>query len=298
MSVKNIFLWIWVVLMTVVSATCKPQKKESYLKKTSTTDHAHLSEYKADNYIWHGIKLPPKGNEKGLKVEIIPGVFMLVDNCNRYGLQGSFEKRIDAETNAMYYFFKSEGNVFHTDMGCPTDSMRTEFVGGMPILVDYSSPDSIMLYLPRSIGFKINIWKVSETVSLPLKQDEKLLADFPLPYLTENYDGYVISMSEKISGDKIELIPGIQMMVDCNEYWLTSNGFGVGGSINFPYPYYTFDSNRTTASTHKQCPDGKTSRAFVHPLSPYTLPLEKKEPVVVFIPKGFELKYRVWKAGK
>ena len=250
------------------------------------------------NYLQRKIVFPPKSNEKELKVEITPGVFMLVDNCNRYGLQGSFEKKIDAKTNATYYFFKSEGRVFHTDMGCPTDSMRTEFVEGMPILVDYSSADSIMLYLPESIGFKINIWKVSETVSLPLKQEEKLLADFPLPYLTENYDGYVIPMTEEISGDKIELISGILMMVDCNEYWLTSSGFGVGSSSNFPYSYYTFDSDRATASIQKQCSDGKTSRAFVHPLSPYTLPLEKKEPVVVFIPKGFELRYRVWKAGK
>lgn len=96
----------------------------------------------------------------------------------------------------------------------------------------------------------------------------------------------------------VELVPGRNEMVDCNlrSYRAplkreTLSGWG--------YPYYVLGEPRPGPSTLKACPEGSESRRFVRVRGEgLILPYNSQRPLVVYLPEGFELKYRVWRADK
>lgn len=247
-----------------------------------------------DGYDRRVLTLRPKDNESQLKLEITTGITAEVDGCNHYGLQGTLKQDLDPETGAFCHIFKSGGNVFHTDMGCPDDSIHTRFVSGPNILVDYNSAEPPIVYLPKKIELKLTVWKLSEMIKVSKNPEEELLKTFHLAYYRDNFDGYVIRLPELSPGSKVELIPGITRLVDCNHHWITTIGFGHGESVDFAWRYYSYESDGNISSTRIKCPNDHLTEKFIHSISPITLPVEKDVPIVFFIPKNFELHYRIW----
>lgn len=85
------------------------------------------------------------------------------------------------------------------------------------------------------------------------------------------------------------------MEVDCNNQKLM--GTIVEKDVKgFGYTYYVFESNGQAISTLMFCPDPKTEK-FVSGETKL-IDYNSKLPVVVFVPKGMELKSKIWKAGK
>ncbi|SBW04690.1 serine protease inhibitor ecotin [uncultured Dysgonomonas sp.] len=108
---------------------------------------------------------------------------------------------------------------------------------------------------------------------------------------------HVIEMKKKSDESlyKVEIIPGKVMSVDCNHHSLMGKleekdlqGWG--------YTYYEFTSDGQTRSTMMACNKPNENR-FV---SGQTLIVRynSKLPIVVYAPKGYEVKYRIWKADK
>ena len=92
---------------------------------------------------------------------------------------------------------------------------------------------------------------------------------------------------------KIEIVPGKNMMVDCNHHTLMGKleskdlqGWG--------YNYYVFSSNGQTRSTMMACnkPD---ENKFVQAQT-LTVGYNSRLPIVIYAPQGYEIRYRVWKA--
>ena len=107
---------------------------------------------------------------------------------------------------------------------------------------------------------------------------------------------YLPEKTREQEGDyKLEIIPGKMAKVDCNNHSLTGNlekkelsGFG--------YDYYEFSSNGNMASTKMACPDNKMTEKFISGKTAL-LDYNSRLPVVVYVPDGFQLKYRIWSAS-
>lgn len=127
------------------------------------------------------------------------------------------------------------------------------------------------------------------------QEREKLLA--PYPQAEQGMVRYVIFLDKKSDESqlKVEIIPGKIMNVDCNHHSLMGKleekdvqGWG--------YTYYEFTSNGQTRSTMMACNKPNENR-FVYS-DTRLVRYNSKLPIVVYAPVGYEIRYKIWKAGK
>ena len=138
--------------------------------------------------------------------------------------------------------------------------------------------------------FCINLMsaQMTDTQQIPLKE-------FPLP--TNNQSQIVLQLLPK--GDakternfKIELIPGKKSMIDCNKHGFDGK-FEEKELQGYGYNYYVFNSKGDMFSTLMGCPDDTKHEEFVSGKS-ITVDYNSQIPLIMYIPKGFEVKYRIW----
>lgn len=97
---------------------------------------------------------------------------------------------------------------------------------------------------------------------------------------------------------KIEIQVGQTRPVDCNRAWfggdLTSHQVEGWG-----FPYYVLQKVSPAASTMMAClPDESPVEGFVQVRGEgYFQGYNSKLPVVVYVPDGFHVRYRIWAAG-
>jgi len=90
---------------------------------------------------------------------------------------------------------------------------------------------------------------------------------------------------------KVEFFVGVEKMLDCNKHFLI-------GKVNnqdlqgWGYNYYEVESKGETGGTLMACPDQKLTKKFVY-LQPETVRYNSKLPLVFYIPKDMEVRYRV-----
>lgn len=109
---------------------------------------------------------------------------------------------------------------------------------------------------------------------------------------------YVINLKKQKNEEElnVEIIVGKTMMVDCNRHFFpgkiteeTLDGWG--------YPYYIAQTNGQAAGTKMLCPEEKKHTEFIS-IPSLKMQYNSKLPIVIYVPEGFEVKYRIWKAGK
>ena len=96
---------------------------------------------------------------------------------------------------------------------------------------------------------------------------------------------------------KVELLVGKDLEVDCNQHWFggalateTAEGWG--------YNYYVIEKIGGPASTLKACPEGSKENRFVRVrLDDSLLRYNSRLPIVVYVPEGFDVRYRTWQAN-
>ena len=121
----------------------------------------------------------------------------------------------------------------------------------------------------------------------------------PYPEAEKGFTRQVIHLPKQAdeSAYKLEVLAGKQLEVDCNRQHLGGNleeqtlqGWG--------YSYYRLEKVSGPASTLMACPDGKKKQAFVPVVGDgFLLRYNSKLPVVVYVPEGVEVRYRVWSAS-
>lgn len=131
----------------------------------------------------------------------------------------------------------------------------------------------------------------------PDPQSLKELSNFP-PAL-EGFERYVIHLDTKATpeeeeGFRVELIPGKREKVDCNRHAL-SGSFNEKTLEGWGYTFYEFSSKGDIMSTMMACPDQKLTEKFIAGESKIVR-YNPKLPIVVYLPKGFELQYKIWLA--
>jgi len=123
----------------------------------------------------------------------------------------------------------------------------------------------------------------------------------PYPAAEAGFNRMVFNIpsTENDADRKIEIMAGKAMAIDCNQTWL-------GGRLEkkvaqgWGYPYFVLEASDVAASTRMACPPGeeKTERFVAVRGEGFLLRYNSKLPVVVYVPEGFEVRYRIWKAGE
>jgi ecotin len=119
----------------------------------------------------------------------------------------------------------------------------------------------------------------------------------PYPEAANGLTRHVIRLPEVSdeSNRKVEIRAGKNLMVDCNRTHFTGNlerriakGWG--------YPYYELGKAGGPVSTMMACPEGAPKTEQFVPVvgDGYLLRYNSKLPVVVFVPEGFAVQYRLW----
>lgn len=122
----------------------------------------------------------------------------------------------------------------------------------------------------------------------------------PYPAAEKGFSRQVIQLQPKTdeSAYKVEIIAGKTLPVDCNNHWF-------GGSLQektvegWGYSYYRLDSVSGPMSTLMACPETSKKTAFV-PVrgEAFLLRYNSKLPIVVYVPEGFSVRYKLWSAAE
>lgn len=94
---------------------------------------------------------------------------------------------------------------------------------------------------------------------------------------------------------KVELIGGKAMTVDCNVRGMDGQ-FESRDVPGWGYTYWVFKSAGQVRSTMMACPPGSEKPGFVQ-AQPLMVRYNSKLPLVVFVPEGMQLRWRLWQAG-
>lgn len=118
------------------------------------------------------------------------------------------------------------------------------------------------------------------------------------PAATELLDRFVIYLDKKANENdyKVEVIGGKIAEVDCNVTRL-NGGFSKEVVEGWGYDYLRFNSDGNMMKTMMICPDNKTKSEFVQ-ATPIMVDYNSRLPIVVYAPKGYQVKYKIWSAGK
>ncbi|WP_410209801.1 serine protease inhibitor ecotin [Aquirhabdus sp.] len=118
----------------------------------------------------------------------------------------------------------------------------------------------------------------------------------PFPKAQEGFQRYVIHVPATGNDDnyQVELIAGKTAKVDCNRHGLNGN-IAEKDLSGWGYTYYEFTTQGQMVSTMMACPHQPETEKFVTGATKLVR-YNSRLPIVVFVPNGYELKYRLWKA--
>ncbi|WP_444920621.1 ecotin family protein [Microbulbifer sp. CnH-101-G] len=133
--------------------------------------------------------------------------------------------------------------------------------------------------------------------ALPLQAAEPLDA---FPSEVEGKYRHVIELPKVVDESRfmVELVPGKNALADCN---LRSFNAPLQRQVlpGWGYPYYVLADLKPAQGTSKVCGPDSESRRFIRVRGKgLILPYTSSQPLVVYLPEGVQLKYRVWRADK
>ncbi|MDE1166540.1 MAG: serine protease inhibitor ecotin [Pseudomonas sp.] len=121
----------------------------------------------------------------------------------------------------------------------------------------------------------------------------------PYPDAEAGYVRYVIHLPEQPdeSAFKVEVLPGKTLSTDCNNQRFTGT-LAEKTLQGWGYSFYRLEGVQGPLATLMACPNGKQSLSFVQVKGEgFLLRYNSKLPIVVYVPQGIEVRYRVWSAG-
>lgn len=299
---KRYYFFLFYVLL--FAGSCGSSKNtEKITTGPNTRVYPLMSGYKVNSFSFPSNR--SEAEKSKLKIEIVAGKSMEVDDCNDYVLTGNFEKKSMINGNN-YYIFNTDGTVVSTTKDCLNKTTQTKFVIGNGLLLNYNNQIPAIVYTPNGIESRYRIWETSTSYPISHEIDTsseteatKALEFFPDSI--EGYERYVLALpplQRSMNDVQFEIIPGITTQVDCNNYRLIGS-FKEDTVEKMGYRYFIFESTGDYASIQMACPNNALKLEFV---TGETLMLEyvSSYPIVIFAPKGkgFSVRYRVWESPK
>lgn len=130
------------------------------------------------------------------------------------------------------------------------------------------------------------------------EQVRTLASIAPYPEAAKGFQRHVIWLPARADEElyRVELIPGQQMLVDCNRTSLLGR-LNEQALQGWGYTYYQLEQTGGPVSTLMACPDTPKREQFVSVrLEQDLLRYNSKLPLVVYTPVNIELRYRIWQA--
>ncbi|MCW3161679.1 ecotin [Chryseobacterium oryctis] len=93
---------------------------------------------------------------------------------------------------------------------------------------------------------------------------------------------------------KVEFYVGAEKAVDCNNYNMIGE-IKTQDLQGWGYNYYEVDSKGETMGTMKGCLDQKTTNKFIS-MQPQLVRYNSRLPLVFYIPKDLEVRYKIFRA--
>ncbi|WP_223414256.1 MULTISPECIES: serine protease inhibitor ecotin [unclassified Pseudomonas] len=121
----------------------------------------------------------------------------------------------------------------------------------------------------------------------------------PFPKAENGFTRQVIHLAPQAGEDnyQVEILAGKTLTADCNRQRL-------GGMLEeknlegWGYPFYRLEKVIGPMSTLMACPDGKSKQDFVPVVGDgFRLRYNSKLPIVLYVPKDVEVRYRIWSAS-
>ena len=123
----------------------------------------------------------------------------------------------------------------------------------------------------------------------------------PYPAPQEGFERMVVRLpaADNEADRLVEIVVGKTLSVDCNRVWFGGN-LEERVAQGWGYPYFVLERVGGPASTMMACPPGEErTEAFVQVRGDGFLQrYNSKLPMVVYVPEGFEVRYRIWQAGE
>ncbi len=149
-----------------------------------------------------------------------------------------------------------------------------------------------MKFLKALSGFLMLFVAMNISAQKKIEKFDKLQIDM-FPKAKEGFKQVYIQLpiAKNESDLKVEFFVGIEKMLDCNKHFLMGK-VNVQDLQGWGYNYYEVESNGETGGTLMGCPDQKKTKKFVS-LQPEIVRYNSKLPLIFYVPKDFEVRYRV-----
>ena len=121
------------------------------------------------------------------------------------------------------------------------------------------------------------------------------------PPAKEGMERFVIVLPHKERGEedsfKVEIIAGKEMLTDGVNLVRLANTIEARPLKGWGYTYYEVTGSSETMSTLMAPPEGAPKVKKFVTASPLQIPYNSRIPIVVYAPKGYEIRYRIWEAS-
>jgi ecotin len=94
----------------------------------------------------------------------------------------------------------------------------------------------------------------------------------------------------------VELIVGKTLEVDCNRYFINGE-IATNNLEGWGYDYYNVTGNGNIAGTKMACIDNKKTSKFIN-MPSSMLRYNSNLPIVIYVPEGMQVRYKIWRADK
>ena len=121
------------------------------------------------------------------------------------------------------------------------------------------------------------------------------------PDAGEGMERLVIVLPHKERGEedgfKVELTPGKMMLTDGVNLMRLGSTIAPRPLEGWGYTYYEVTGSDVAMSTLMAAPEGGQKVERFVTGTPLLVPYNSRLPIVVYVPRGYEVRYRIWSAG-
>lgn len=122
------------------------------------------------------------------------------------------------------------------------------------------------------------------------------------PVAEEGFERLVIALPHKERGEddtyRVEIIVGREMLTDGVNLVRLGNAIEQRTLEGWGYSYYVVSGGSNTISTMMAPPDGAPLVKTFVTVSPLHVRYNSRLPIVVYVPTGYEVRYRIWHANE
>ena len=123
----------------------------------------------------------------------------------------------------------------------------------------------------------------------------------PFPLAKEGFERFVIALPHKERGEedafRVEIIVGKEMLTDGVNLVRLGNAIEQRTLDGWGYSYYVVSGSANIISTMMAPPEGAPLVKTFVTVAPLHVRYNSRLPIVVYVPAGIEVRYRIWHAN-